>query len=262
MFAVTWLFGANYFLMFGLSVVDHLLPFGDSSQRLSQLFVDYQGVSPIVLAYIWVGFMLFVVGYNMQVGQKLAELIDHSCLFMRDRSRFVGARRFFVYSLLLFGITFPVMVLAVQRFGAGRVMGSEDFDPSASGQYVAGEVCFIIYALGVWRFMLSKQPGSREMPRGFGIFVWGGMFALQVGFSVWLGSRTRLMTVLLTAVMAYHYAYRPIKGRAALLGGVLAIGVVLPAVAFQRDAPEDRPPLDSVSSVIGWGWDSMTATRR
>lgn len=258
-FSVPWLFGLNYLLLFGLTAIDAIFNLGRSSIRARDIFTYFHVVSPTALAYVWLGYCVFLLGYCLPIGKQIAALIHKGFPFISRRSSFVGRRRFFVYLVILFGFTFPIIVLYVQRFGVGgRIVGTEEFDLSFSYLNVVGGISFFIYSLGVWQFMLSRRSGTGKMPRGYTLFVWGCMFALQIIFGIWIGSRTHLVRVLLVAVLAYHYGYRRIGVRFTLVGVLVLMALVMPFMVLQREFLVGvSPAIDSFLDTLAWGWNSI-----
>jgi len=256
--SVPWMFGANYFLLFGLTAIDAIFDLGRSSIRARDVFISFHGVSALALAYVWLGYCMFLLGYYLPGGRVIANLIPKGFPFISRRSSFVSQRRFSICIMLLFSLTFPLMISHVQRFGVGgRIAGTEEFDPISSYNF-AGDVSFIVYSLGVWQFMLSRRRGADKVPRGYTLFVWGCMFALETIFAIWIGSRTHVVRVLLVAVLAYHYGHRRIRGRVVLVGALVLIAFVVPLLALPRGGLKGGSPApDSLQSVVAWGWDSI-----
>jgi hypothetical protein len=146
----------------------------------------------------------------------------------------------------------------IQRFGAGgRIIGVEDYEPSSSYLFVAGEISVVVYSLGVWQFMVSRRSGAEKLSKGYIVFIWGGMFAAQILFALWVASRTRLVTVIVIATLAYHYGYRRIRARRTLAAALIVLVFVMPIIAWQRELPEGRSDVGSVSTMLRWGWDSI-----
>lgn len=243
------LYGGMYFLLFGLGPIDVAFFRGVDTYRVGRLFLNFHGISFAALAYVWLGYALFVLGYYLPVGRIVGSVFSTSRLsFSSWRTSIVTA--------VLFSIAYLVVVLYAQQYGYVRRAITEESDP-ASFLLIVGDLSLIAFSMGVWHFMLSRRPNGPRMSRKTILFVWGVMLPLQMHLYIWGGTRIRVAFMLLIIMLAYHYGYRRLSGRFLIIGAFIIFGIVMPVIAFVRAPAGNKPALDSVSSGFTWVWDSV-----
>ena len=240
------LFGGMYLLFFGLTAIDVALVQDPTIYRLRYSFLHFQELSASALSYVWFGYLVFVLGYYLPIGRAVAQVIP-------GRDSCISPERASIVTMVLFGATFLTLAWFVRRFGIGRRQGVEDPTVDVLFLSVVGELSFIFFALGVWRFMLSRRPGTHEMSIGDVLFVWCVMFPLQVAFSVWSGGRSTLLIVFLIILLGYHYGYRRIRMRTLGLGVLLFAVLMGPSIVFLRDDRDVKDIIEIASPAFVWG---------
>jgi hypothetical protein len=213
--------------------------------RLRRSFLDFGGLSVAPLAALLVGYLLFVIGYKWQAGRTLARLLP----FAPGK---LAPWRCMAICTVVFVATFGVLVAYTNQVGYGRFKGTSPVESSLSRLSILGELSLIPYTFVAWYYMRTKAEHRGALKKRIALSLFVVMGSLQLAISTVAGMRSRVVSVILIALGARHYALRPIRTRTFLAFACFNFVVLLPALDVLRgstEAPFSIPMIwDSVMS--------------
>jgi hypothetical protein len=255
------LVGVTYIALFAMSAID-IIVVTDGRFRLRSEFLLYQGLSIPALTYLAVGYLLFVIGYYVKAGKLIAGLSP-------IRSGHLRASRIPILTVVIFCFTFAILLAYSYEVGYGRRVGASDTGNGGflDGLVLLGEMSLIPLSLGLYYYWNAKKyardrgnaaANDAERPRvtkGFSFFIWKVMLPLQLGIGIWIGTRSRVVEVVLITLAAYHYTYRRLRVSTLACYAALLI-IAVPVLGVVRDNMFNGFRPESRLSLSG-AWDSF-----
>ncbi|MFA5908990.1 MAG: O-antigen polymerase [Vicinamibacterales bacterium] len=236
------LLAAAYVVGFGFSVVDGLVEGANPSligYRLRWVFDYDTGLSLGALLYLLLGYALFLLGYRLRLAAIVAPARN-------VQNRAMATRLASAVTTIAFIATFGTLVAYTASVGYGRYVALDDTGQSGlENLSLLGELSILPFSLGMYRFAIWRRTkGAAYMSLFDRAFTWAIMLPLQVGLSVFIGSRSRALTMVLVTVGAFHYGYRRLTARLILVLIAFCVLVVLPGISILRLDADNRPKLE------------------
>lgn len=236
----------GYILLFGVGIIDNV--YFDERSRLRMTILFYRGLSWDANVYLLLTYVFFVVGYYLTP----AGAITRS--FKPAQRQWLPHRTTLV-TTAFFLATFAVLVLYTLQIGYGRYGGGGGGEALAN-LVLLGELSFIPYAFSLVRYVQEKAGTSTVMMSGFDrFFLWWVMLPAQLGFSVFIGIRSRAVVVVLMAVTAFHYGYKRLQVKWFAVLGIAGLFLAVPLLERLRQDPREQlllPQESSSYSVRAW----------
>ena len=236
------LLAAAYTVGFGFSAIDGLVEAVNPAligYRLRWVF-DYDTALSIgALVHLALGYTLFLLGYRLRLASTTT-----TSRSIRDRA--IAPAVTSVVTTLAFIATFGTLAAYTASVGYGRYVALDDGGTSSlENLALLGELSILPFSLGMFRFAIWRRTnGASYMSLFDRAFTWVVMLPLQIGLGVFIGSRSRVLAMLLVAVGAFHYGYRRLTLRWLLTVVAFCVLVVLPGISFLRTAADDRPKVE------------------
>ena len=219
------IFGATFFVLFGVGIVDTVL--FDERIRLRGYFVFFNGLSLPPLLYLVLSYGCFAMGYSMK---RVAVVIRR----VRPSPRRWVPGRASIVTTLSFTATFVLLVAYTRQVGYGRYVG-EGGGGALGSLSLLGEMSMVPYVFSLVRDACrrSGNPGSYMSPWDR-FFLWGVMLPAQLLLSILIGNRLRAVGVAVLAMAAHHYGHRRLRLRTFVLAGFTLLFVVTPVLEYLR----------------------------
>ncbi len=237
------LVGATYVLVYVLGAIDASVDPDMLGPRLRYNLIWYEGVSIAGLAYLFAGYALFTLGFYARLGTPPAAT-------PHNETHRYNPRRASWLTTILFLSLFGFLLLYTLQQGYGRFQGSGQ--TGLENLSLLGEMSIVPFGLGLYRFMLDKGNRLSTISRWDTWFLWLVMFPCQVGFSVFTGTRSRLLGILIMVLAAYHYGHQQLRPRSLLLVTFAIVTLFMPGIALLRTDAASRPDVN-----LGFIWESM-----
>jgi hypothetical protein len=192
-------------------------------------------------------YLFFVAGYFLMPGAALVSTIHPA-------ERRWNPERTSVVTTIFFLATFTVLVMYVLTAGYGRYGAGQNGTEALANLSLLGELSMIPYAISLVR-AARHRTGAPDtyMSRWDWWFLWLVMLPAQVGLSVFIGVRSRAVTLAVMAVVAFHYGYKPVRLRTYVVFGAVLLFVVTPLLGWMRQDYIMTLPEQSASySVKSW----------
>lgn len=188
-------------------------------------YVTYYGESVVldVLLWIWVGIIFLQLGYRLKWGSKLADRLPVPPRRLRPD-------RFLAFSLSLIAIGLVGWWLQIMTAGSVAAWGAVARG-GENWEELSGYVTLMagLLTIGVSLFVLHVELHRRSP--ALRLLAWS-MLALQLLFFLYLGSRSRTISIVLIALMAWSLPRR--KNPSILLMSTLFVGLFL-VTSFQAE---------------------------
>ncbi len=235
----------GYLLLFGVGILD-ILYFDDRS-RLRMTILFYRGLSWEANVYLALTYVFFVVGYYLTPAGAITRSL-------KPAQRQWLPQRTTLVTTTFFLATFAVLMLYTLQIGYGRYGGGggETF----ANLVLLGELSFIPYAFSLVRYVQAKASVAQVAMSQFDrFFLWWVMLPAQLGFSIFIGIRSRAVVVVLMALTAFHYGYKRLELKWFAILGIAILFLAVPLLERLRLDPRAQlllPQESSSFSVRAW----------
>jgi Putative O-antigen polymerase len=233
--------GVVFLMLFGLGAIDAYV--ADETGRLRSQFMFYHGVSLVVVGYLACSFTSFAFGYWLP---PAVTVIRH----FRPAPRFWVPLRVTAVTTVSFALTFALLVAYTVQVGYGRYEGQGNDE--LTNLSLLGEMSMIPYAFGLLRDAQRRSGKGRGYMSGWDrTFLWGFMFPGQLVLSIVIGTRSRVVAVLLMAMAAHNYGASRWRYRTLIAVSAFLLAVVVPVLGLLRANDSSYNPQAVWDSLAG-----------
>lgn len=226
---------ASYLIVYVFGLIDNLLEqesLWTPLYRARWTIQHYDGVSIPPLVYLALGFALFAFGFGSPLGRELARKLPPP---QRSTQRSNTA---FVIQAIAFVGTFSILWLYVSSIGYGRYVPEQSTRSWLTNLSLLGELSMLPYAAFAGAAVAPSSASQSTWPRWF---FWLVAFPAQLGISIFIETRTRLVVVLLVVVCALHYRRRRLSVWPDSVIVVALLGTTIGIAGWARTPTDERP---------------------